>query len=91
MAYLMLHNVCLNANNEHELIPVHGHEFTVEVTDLEGKMTTYQQVSEVHWKFESEFEGESQVAIESDIRQTGQTIRLDRIAGMSIMVSPSKA
>lgn len=94
---LMLNETLLDTGKEWEIIPKGDLSLTVDIIYRDPSLAPSQEtlITEVHWRFDSEAKGlPAQVAVESDIRTTGRTLDISRIAfmrvfGLSFDVNPS--
>jgi hypothetical protein len=76
----------LNPQIEHELEARFNDGYEVLVHGIDGSKTVYNNVSEVHWRYENR----EWVAIESDIHHTGITMPIAKIESMHIRYAWSR-
>jgi len=76
-------NTQLDKSFEHELITEKDFGYTVVIKFTNGKKETYNNATEVHWRYQS-LKNEFRVAIESNIHSTGCTYVCEDVLSVDI-------
>lgn len=81
---LSLNGVSLDENVENEIFPENEFGLHAIITNLNGKVHHRRNLTEVHHRYNEGRGDEHRCAFESDIHQTGGTVRLSEVGSIEI-------